>query len=370
MTNEQTRDEEYSDRWLAERHPDLLDGLGRLLDIEAGLREVMLHGEHTDLVDALGSTLDTEAGLAAITAPQGAAAAPPRTKPQQGKSSLPGPADAAAAIAAAHPAARMALRRNPLIQVVIISDLLIRALTIAAKVTDYFVLPSSHHLDQAREMARDLVSDLALARAHARVRYHPLAFTSALNRARDLRHNIGHNIDLDLDLDLAVARDLARDLALARALVRDLAHVGDLDRTLALARDLDLNIARNLDHDRSFDRDLDRRATGLARALSNASELAHHAAFRVCQVLGIQRVDGLAAALLDGALDDFTHADLADVNLSGIDLTGVRWSEAGTVWPPRTDLQALRARSREVEPGVYEITRRGDGRKAPDRVRV
>lgn len=72
-------------------------------------------------------------------------------------------------------------------------------------------------------------------------------------------------------------------------------------------------------------------------------------------------MEGLAAALLDGALDDFTNADLAHADLSGRDLTGVLWSERGTTWPPGTDVDALRARSRKVAhgTGVYVITSPG-----------
>ena len=77
--------------------------------------------------------------------------------------------------------------------------------------------------------------------------------------------------------------------------------------------------------------------------------------------LGISPTDGLAVALLDGALDDFTSADLTHTNLADADLTCVRWSRSGTIWPPWTDVKALLARSEEVEPGggVLVVTRRG-----------
>ena len=70
--------------------------------------------------------------------------------------------------------------------------------------------------------------------------------------------------------------------------------------------------------------------------------------------------------MLDGALDDFTYDDLTDVDLTGRDLTGVRWSDNGTTWPPGTDIDALRARSRELgsNTGIYVIVRPGDTGKA------
>ena len=80
---------------------------------------------------------------------------------------------------------------------------------------------------------------------------------------------------------------------------------------------------------------------------------------------GIRQVDGLAAAMLEGALDDFTGADLTQADLAGRDLVGVRWSEHGTRWPPGTDTGRLRARSREVDrqAGIYVIERPDDSDK-------
>ena len=96
-------------------------------------------------------------------------------------------------------------------------------------------------------------------------------------------------------------------------------------------------------------------------ALNSTRDLARQAALAVGRALGIGQPEGLAATLLDGALDDFTHADLAHTDLSGHDLTGVRWSDWGTTWPPGTDVDALRARSREegTGTGVFVITSQG-----------
>ncbi|MGW8882102.1 hypothetical protein ACWGPC_56605, partial [Streptomyces mirabilis] len=48
----------------ADRH--LQQALDELLDVEAGLSEVLLHSRHDKAVDDLDVVLDTEAGLAAI----------------------------------------------------------------------------------------------------------------------------------------------------------------------------------------------------------------------------------------------------------------------------------------------------------------
>jgi hypothetical protein len=303
-------DQEPIDRWLADQHHDIRDGLGRFLDLDAGLREVTLHAEYADLHRNLGSMLDLDAGLAAIMPPSGPAQREP------GQPSL------SAAITAADPAERLTLRRHPIVLAVILSDLLARALTI----------PYKADLD----LALDLNLDLARA------------------------------ADLNLDLDLARAADLARavgvdcrlshngDLARALVLAFDLAHLRDPVLALDIGRDRDLafGLVGVIGRNNTFERDF---VCHLAR------NLADRAATAVGSALGVRKVNGLAAALLDGALDDFTHDDLSHTDLADLDLIGVRWSTLGTTWPPGTDVDVLRARSREVTPhtGIFVIESAG-----------
>ena len=81
----------------------------------------------------------------------------------------------------------------------------------------------------------------------------------------------------------------------------------------------------------------------------------------VASRLGISPAEGLAEALLDGAMDDFTSADLTHASLADADLAGVRWSLSGTIWPPEADVKAILARSEEVSPGgcLLVVKRRG-----------
>jgi hypothetical protein len=76
--------------------------------------------------------------------------------------------------------------------------------------------------------------------------------------------------------------------------------------------------------------------------------------------LGISETEGLARALQDGYLDDFTSSDLSCARLADTDLTGVRWSPSGTIWPPGTDVKAILNRSESAGPGsgVLVVTRR------------
>jgi len=304
--------------WPAARHRELLDGLGRHLDPEAGLRDMMLHAEHAGLTGTLGRHLDTQAGLAAILPPRPAASL-----------ATPGQAGTAAAIAAADPAARMTLRRDPVVLAAILSDLTVRALTIADKTND-------HDPGLPRDLER------------------------ACGLARRMREFGGFARDLDRAVTRALERDHEVDRHHVSGLVSDLARAiyWALDTSFSpTARDLARRLASYLIQHDSVRRDFDRH-------LVVARDLAQRTALMVGGALGLRQAEGLAAELLEGALDDFTHADLARADLAGRDLTGIRWSDQGTKWPPGTDIDELRARSREIALGIYEITRPGHDNKA------
>jgi hypothetical protein len=285
------------------------------------------------------------ADLRPASVPQPSLASP---RPESG---LP---DMVAAISATNPAARLELRRNPVILVVILSDLLVRSLVI---VTNH-AAATNRAIDSNRAVADILASTLArtfndhsdddFRQAYARAS----DYASILARVFSDTHKMAsyHARDLDFARDLARASDLARDHA------RDLERDPDHPLTaLARARDLftsyDFATMRNLAH-----------SVARARGLNLARDLDRHIAVAVGRILGVRHVKGLAAALLDGALDDFTHADLAQINLTDFDLTGVRWSVSGTKWPRGIDIDVLRAQSREVPPrtGVYVIVNPGD----------
>jgi hypothetical protein len=287
-----------------------------------------------------------------------------------------GPGTAAAALGAADAAARMGVRRHPVIRAAILSGFVVRAVEIAAAVNR----GGRGNLDRPliRTLARDLGRDLDRARGYALARHLKLGvadsgdpasgdsalvlalgqapgrdlpigdfdavalgryFYAALDLARELSDAVGAILGPHLDLSLTFARD--HDLELVRELAEGLSS--DLGRARALAR--------NDNHAR--DRALD-------LALGRAGALDRVCAQGVADRLGISPAKGLAEALLDGALDDFTSADLTHASLADADLTGVRWSLPGTTWPPGTDVKALLARSEQAGPGgILVITHRG-----------
>jgi hypothetical protein len=142
----------------------------------------------------------------------------------------------------------------------------------------------------------------------------------------------------------AHARELARELARALTLIsvrpraRELASALDLARTFASVLDFTsaLTLASACD-----------RALLLARVLDRARELAK---VRELARVGISAV----ARDLDKIQIDVSGVDLHQLDLPDLDvLTGVVWTE-DTTWPPEVADQ-VRARSDEIQPGVYQV---------------
>jgi hypothetical protein len=330
--------------WLTAGHRAVCDGLSQFLAPEAGLREItVLHTGHANLLGTLSSSLDTQVGLAAILPSQATETSGPA-----------GPPGTVAAIAAADPAVRLALRRDPAILTAILSGLTVRSLSIA----DEIFAASDLSRDRILGLVRAL--DVDLDRAQDR----------AQERRLDLRLSRTHVSELVRNLTGSAPSYAAPPRGSTLSLVRELALVLSLclhhhhsDLISARAGLLSSNVHGGLLVNRYEDLDL-------VRVLGQARDLDNQIGLAVSHALGVQPAEGLSAALLDGALDDFTRTNLAHVDLRGRDLTGVRWSEWGTRWPPETDVGLLRARSREVAPGtgIYVITNPGESDKAIDRI--
>ncbi|MFJ6087964.1 hypothetical protein ACIQI8_42010 [Streptomyces sp. NPDC092369] len=295
-----------------ERHQQALESaLDGVLDIEAGLREILIHSRHDSAVDRLGTLLGTEAGLAAILPPAASRLPAPDTGDPASAEEIP---------LALSPAGRMTLRNNPDVKAASLA--LTRALT--------------------RDLNLDLSLDLALDLARA------------LDRALDLHR--------DLNLARTIARDLGRDLDRALALAGDLdlgLHVGrDLDHALNQALNHARTLSRALNHDHGLDlaRDLDR---ALTLTLTPARDLNRDVVLQirareVCRAIGwvLRREPPvLDTDSVHTLLDDFTNADLRTADLTGIDLSGVHWSEHTTQWPPAVDIEDLKSHSAETPPG-------------------
>ena len=152
----------------------------------------------------------------------------------QPESGLP---DMVAAISATNPAARLELRRNPVILVTILSDLLVRSLVIA---TNHAVATN-----RANDSNRAVADILASTLARTFNDYSDDDFRQAYARASDYAGSLAHVFSDTHKMASYHARDL--DLARASDIARD--HARDLERDLARASDIARDHARDLERD-------------------------------------------------------------------------------------------------------------------------
>ncbi|BEL06089.1 hypothetical protein Q0Z83_042800 [Actinoplanes sichuanensis] len=378
-------------------HAGTAADLGRLLDVEAGLREVLIAAQHAGTEQDLD--LDVEAGLHAIVpsrteaTPEPAPSSPIqlRRKPDPMPDRPELHSTVAARLMSMDSTSRLALRNHPSV----VSVEFTLAISSAKAINDVIVGLLDLELDLGRSSARDvrdrayaLTRDLSSVRATAvgtalaPVFTRNLAFDHVRYLAGDLSNRLRRELISGpvLDPEAAVA-DLARELA--AALIRALDRARDLDHVLGLARDLGhvldltpvlgldlttyraLHLARlrDLDLARAFDLNLDHdRPRGLARALDHVRVFALFRARSRSRALDRARDLAIAGDLardfgldLDHARNDFTTADLSDVDLTGVSLIGVRWSMSNTRWPSEQWRAQALLTSRELGDGTYEI---------------
>jgi hypothetical protein len=185
----------------------------------------------------------------------------------------------------------------------------------------------ARHLKLDTTLTRDSVLVLTLDQADERylapalIRY----FVAALRLAHRLAHAIDGTLARHLDLRLGFSRDedLEPACELAAGLESDLVRTHALTEPLVLALQPNVNVNRAREQILDIDRSISRT---LALALVRSRALDRVCAQGMAGRLGVSLTEGLAEELLDGAMDDFTSADLTHASLANADLTGVRWS--------------------------------------------
>lgn len=348
------------DAWLSRAQVDL----DELLDIEAGLREILLQSGHDERVDALEPILDEEAGLADILEP---ADNPLRTPPSR--------ADHKAlesyffctddALHAMTPTERMRLRSTPSVSERVEYVELLREV--------YYGL-SLAQAGTARQMGAQVLVQL------------PPVITKSMSFLE--RHGIDNEALSQADACLANIKmfqaatpSVTASPVFGRAAIGAMRCALDLTETaieytasntrqqliesrlfFAAVHLLDgVRRARNLlvHHDGASMPTADLEAQ-LGSVITQAQELLATCVATVHteieKHLG-RTIQPLAESSLRLMLDDFTTADLSDADFKDVDMTGMRWSEHGTQWPATVSTETLKAVSEE-EPnssGIYVI---------------
>ncbi|MFE2693744.1 hypothetical protein [Streptomyces mirabilis] len=329
--------------WLDQNQRTLDGVLDASLDIEAGLREILLHSRHNTAVDGLNTILDTEAGLAAIlpTAPQRR----PDT-PSDSHDAVDGHLDTEEFLRSMSPAGRIALRNHIIVKAA--SRPLAGDIDLARKLTRAPARGGSSSGPASQARIRALAHADVLACDLARTLHRTLT-PSKRYLSRRLAHTLALNLDprltrnLDRVPDRQLAHELASDIADTLAAAPDRQPSPELELALDIAHTLKL--AHSLDRSPSPDR---RDARHLADVVVAARTK------EVCRAIGraLQRKPPtLGRDSARAFLDDFTTADLSSADLTSIDLRGVRWSQNTTRWPATVDVEALKARSKEAPSG-------------------
>lgn len=257
------------------------------------------------------------------------------------------------AVIAADPVVRLTVRQSPLPDDVVMANFLVRAAVLADDLMLWRDISGS--ADLTLVFAQDLISDIHGYDFAAPAREAAGKLFGALRAASFMGDHVPESA-----IDSAVA--LTR--VLAQLLGRRPLSVGPngsrVEERFALE-------TRHID--RGFIYPL------LLQARLVASILAEE----LCDMLGIERLSegtdlaGLVHALRNGALDDFSYADLSEVeNLTLDDLAGVRWTLTGTLWPPTLDTSALKEQSSETKPGsgIYVVMTPGATDRSNAEVRV
>ncbi|MGW6890352.1 hypothetical protein [Streptomyces chartreusis] len=339
---------DYTDNWPGLQHQDVVNAdLSRLLDVDGGLREVLLQSRQRQQGEALASVVDAAAGLAAILPEEpGVARTPAMPLHCNSLSRL--------AFDEVSPTERMSFRRIPQVRrAMAYAD---RALVLQRTMEEYV---AAHRTDTAGVCAvlGDLLR-LALSMARSDWDLFRKVLDDAVQTANSLeqltawpRRQKGNEIAL------------AELVSAAAQLAAHLLVVGHSKESLTVeATALTVQISR-VRAEVTQHGELRVRAdlTGTLRvARDDIAEVVSHSytlALLAIELRRGQAIRRFGVSQVRALLEDFTTADLQRADLTGIDLTGVRWSLTSTLWPETLNVEDLRQRSDEAPAGsgIYVV---------------
>lgn len=316
-------DDNELDTWLIRQHHELLGALDELLDLDAGLREIHIPDEHRGYVDSLTNIVDIDAGLAAVLA------TPQNWNAKPSNDAVLGLGRELTILSTAE---RLSLRAA-------CSEAVTHAMIAAHRVVDEF----HAFLRYARFHNDHIVDDPA--------REQMVSVVPKANLAIVL-YTITESLDdhvFDLLRDMVEATRVHRshelDLAVAwTANVLDVYWISGRE-ILAAIRELQTYL-RTAPLDDDWDAELPHDCLHLHALLTDyASDLLY----------------------LERVINDFTYADLTDIDLAAIPLHGLRWSNR-TTWPDDM-YDEIRRNSFDIGQGLYEVHHRYTPRNGTNIVR-
>ncbi|MFF3640888.1 hypothetical protein [Streptomyces sp. NPDC002564] len=284
------------------------------LDVEAGLREVLLPSRYEDFVDGVAHVLDIDAGLREVLAP---GPLPPDV-PADRISHVNHPEAIVELLGSVDPRLRMRVRTDPDVRPRHRVHSHLRALRDALDRADVLMAEDDEVTHEAARPAPSLDGLLTKARAGA------LAVVSGINRVRDREHALRREDDAVLIRAGARAQDIARRLTQL-----DGAGPPEPGRRLG---------------------DIGRDAVALELIWSDVLR-------QSLALVAEQPLPLMTPVMLEAFMNDFTLCDLRGAHLDHRALTGVLWSDRGTTWPAGIDADALKAMSVEkpAGSGIYRV---------------
>lgn len=357
---------------LEREHADALTDLTALLDIAAGVDDVLRQLDRAQALDAVRDVLDLKSGAAAALDAAGLAAILPDLPSllDSAEPKLPPSGDVEQLFLLPAPI-RLSLRTTPAFR------RLREVVEVLGDLTGAIVRPGFHR--HALDLAHDVVRRVHTNPAEEPAPIPDIAFL--VNLARELANSHRRALDIVLALDQAQRHphartdELARARTVARRLARDIDNLSKIDRVhldqLAHVRDLASTLERALrlgNDEYNPDTGHDARALvaeieailhpALHQVLPVAEQIAAVHAAAINLNLNVQNADSAEwnarAQTLASVANNFIDSDLRTAKLDRVaDLTGVYWSTS-TWWPAEWE-DYIRAASSEVDPGIFEV---------------
>ncbi|MFD9286098.1 hypothetical protein ACFWD7_54755 [Streptomyces mirabilis] len=326
----------------------LIAELGSVLDVESGLREVLLRSDHSKQIARLMDFVDIEGGLSAIV--------PRRSQAFWAEHALWSITEAEGGLEdplAVAPAVRMAVR----------SDFIryYEALENTERISEHLRLIASLATSLREDLFNDSGSvDFSVAMETClRISGEVGKLSPSLNNSITRAMTETYESVTELTASCGAASDAVRTLENARHAPHRSAKnssgmtVRDLKKVLAAAHDDACQISLVV---------LDRATSGWLAGRRYLAEQINVTRRDIARRLGVRDFPALTVAELRAFTDDFISADLRRADLRGVDMTGVRWS-AQTLWPAELDVEELRNRSTEspMGSGIF-VVRSGTAR--------